>query len=255
MTTFLYSFRSEWLKRKRTAASWLVVLGGFFIPTILFFARFNDIKAIGSLNASDHLWTTLFGRAWQFMALFLLPMGVILATSLITQLEFRNNSWKQLHTSPQKFSTIFSAKLSVVLVMLLQFFVLFNIGIYVAGVLPALFVSSASYPKQPFTLDLLWSVNSNYLLYCLPIVAFQFLISLQFRNFLIPIGIGVGLLVASLIALNWKYGYIVPYTYCGYGFLSSNGLKPTVSIGYWAAGYTVGFLLLAYVLYLVKKEK
>lgn len=255
MIAFLYSFRSEWLKRKRTAASWLVVLGGFFIPMILFLARFNDMKAIGPLNASDHLWTSLFGRAWQFMALFLLPMGVILATSLITQLEFRNNSWKQLHTSPQKFSTIFFSKLSVIMVMLLQFFVLFNIGIYLAGVLPAVFLPSVSYPKQPFSIDLLWLINSKYLLYCLPIVAFQFLISLQFKNFLIPIGIGVGLLVASLIALNWKYGYIIPYTYCGYGFLSSNGIKPGVTVGYWATGYTIGFLVLAYILYLTKKEK
>lgn len=255
MTAFIYSFQSEWLKRKRTTASWLVVLGGFFIPAILFFARFNDMKAIAPLNASDHLWTTIFGKAWQFMALFLLPMGVILATSLITQLEFRNNAWKQVHASPQHLSTIFFAKFSVILVMLLQFFVLFNLGIYLVGVLPALFLPSVSYPKQALSLQLLYDFNAKYFLYSLPIVTFQFLISLQFKNFLIPIGIGVGLLVASLIALNWKYGYIIPYTYCGYGFLSSNGLKPAASVNYWATGYFLVFLILAYILYLTKKEK
>ena len=38
---------------------------------------------------------------WEFMGFFLLPIGVILTTSLVTQLEFRSNTWKQLHTTPQ----------------------------------------------------------------------------------------------------------------------------------------------------------
>lgn len=253
--TFIYSFQSEWLKRKRTAASTLVIIGGFFIPLIMFLSRFNDFKAMAKLNASDHLWTYLYSKSWQFMSLFLLPMGVILATSLITQLEYRNNSWKQLHTSPQRFSSIFVAKLSVILLMLFQFFVLFNIGIYLAGVLPAVFFKSVDFPKQAFTLDLLISHNAKYMLFSLPIVAIQYLVSLQFKNFLVPIGIGVGLLMASLIALNWKYGYIIPYTYCGYGFLGSNGLKPGSNIYFWSTGYFVGFVALAYILYLKKKEK
>lgn len=52
---------------------------------------------------------------------FLLPMGLILATSLITQMEFRNNTWKQLHTTPQKYSTIFTAKFIVIIGLTLQF--------------------------------------------------------------------------------------------------------------------------------------
>ena len=33
---FFYCFQSEWIKRKRSLASWLVILGGIFIPAIIF---------------------------------------------------------------------------------------------------------------------------------------------------------------------------------------------------------------------------
>ncbi len=105
--SFVNSFKSEWIKRKRSAASWLTVIGGFFIPAIMLAALLLNFDQTYSLFHSGNVWESLFMRSWQSMALFLLPMGVILATSLITQLEFKNNTWKQLHTMPQKLTTVF----------------------------------------------------------------------------------------------------------------------------------------------------
>jgi hypothetical protein len=254
--SLIQSFQSEWIKKKRSLASWLVSVGGFFIPAILLIGRFYNFDGIAEVNAADNAWESLYSRCWQFMGLFLLPMGVILASSLITQIEFRNNSWKQLHASPLRFSTIFCSKLLVLLLMLLQFFVLFNAGVYLLGTIPALFFSSIPFPKQAFNASLLMKQNIPYLIACLPVVALQYLISLQFRNFLIPIGFGLGLLVASLIALNWKYGYTVPYSYCAYAFLGKKILSnPMVNTNYWALGYFIGIIVLAFVLYVNKRER
>jgi hypothetical protein len=255
MRSFVYSFQSEWLKKRRSASSWLTILGGFFIPVILLIARLVDFGTLAKVNGGDHLWEFLYSRSWQFMGLFLLPMGVILAASLVTQLEFRNNTWKQLHATPQRLTTIFLAKLVVILVMMLQFFVLFNIGIYLSGVLPALF-RGVPYPKEAYPWRAFLRGNGRYFVDCLPIIGLQYLISLQFRNFLVPIGVGVALYVASMIAIFWKYGYIIPYCYGALNFLRSNSkVDPGVNFQIWAVGYFFVFTIAGYILYMTKKGK
>jgi len=255
MTSFLHSFQSEWLKKRHSASSWLTLIGGFFVPFLILIARLVDFGSLAAGNASNHLWESLNGRSWQFMALFLLPMGVVLVTSLITQLEFRNNTWKQLHTTPQRLTTIFFAKLAVIGVLLLQFFVLFNIGIYLAGVAPSLF-RGVPYPTEAFPFREFLKASGWYFIDCLPIVALQYLISLQSRNFMVPIGVGLGLYVSSMICVFWKYGYTNPYGYCALRFLGKNSkVDPTVNIHGWAIGYFVLFTLLSYILYITKKEK
>ena len=179
---YLHSFQSEWIKKRRSAAAWLTVAGAFLVPVIILIARFIDGSGLATVNRSARLWESLYDRSWQFMAFFLLPMGVVLATSLITQLEFRNNAWKQVCTTPQTLTMIFLAKFSVILVMLLQFFVLFNIGIYLEGALPGL-LRDVPYPTERIPFAVLLRGNGKFLLDCLPIVALQYLLSLQFKNF------------------------------------------------------------------------
>ncbi len=247
------SFQSEWLKKKRSAASWLVITGGFFIPAIVLISRLDNFSALGVANASNQLWDSLYNRCWQFMAFFFLPMGVILASSLITQLEFKNNTWKQLHTTPQSFTTIYFAKLAVIVAMMVQFFILFNIGIYLCGVIPSVF-KGVPYPRETFPFAVILNSNSRYFIDCLPIIALQYLISLQFKNFLVPVGTGLAMYVAAMFAMGWKYGYIIPYTYCALNFMS--GKNPGAqNIHAWAVGYFALLTVVGYILYITKKQK
>lgn len=256
---FIYSIQSEWLKTRRSLASWLVIVGGFFIPVILLSARLLYPDNTQKANLSPKFWEGILQQSWQLMAIFLLPMGVILATSLITQIEFKNNTWKQLHTTPQRMSTIFWSKLGVILFMMLQFFLLFNIGIYLSGILPALLLKQVDLPKETFPWLTYLKTSGYFFVDCLPIVALQYLVSLQFRNFLVPLGVGIGMLVAALFAVQWKYGYIFPFTYCLSNFFLLRGaeLKELrhINIHIWALGYFSVFTLTSYVLYLTKKEK
>jgi len=256
MSMFIDSLGSEWLKRKRTAAAWLVIIGGFFIPLLILFARLYESEGLAAANQNPKFWEIQYTRCWEFMGFFLLPLGVILATSLVTQLEFRNNTWKQLFTTPQSLTNIFVAKLSVILIMLVQFFLLFNIGIYLTGVLPCLFFSNVHYPSEPFPFGLFLKGSGQFFLDALPILALQYLVSLRFRNFLVPLGVGLGLYVASFIAVHWKYGYWIPYTYCYYNFLGKRSPLPaTISIQAWALCYFVVLTVLSYILYISRKVK
>lgn len=256
MTTYFHSVQSEWLKRKRSATAWLTVAGAFFIPAIILAQRLIQYESLQVINSSPNVWEVLYTQCWQYMAIFLLPMGIILASSLIAQLEYKNNGWKQLHTTPQSFTVIFFAKLTVILLMLLQFFILFNIGIYLTGVIPALLFSNVSFPQQAFPLLGFLKGNAKFFISCLPILGLQYLLSIHVKNFIVPIGIGFALLIASIIALSWQYGYLIPYTYCPSQFLKTNNKMDTSIVTHiWALAYFSFFTAVNYLLYLAQKSK
>ncbi len=256
MINFIHCFQSEWLKKKRSLASVLVVVGAFFIPAIILVAKLVRHETLYSASMSNRFWETLWNDALESMAIFLLPLGIALATSLITQIEFKNNTWKQLHTTPQSLTTIFFAKLSVILVMMVQFFILFNIGIYLAGIIPTLFFSGVPYPEEPIPFLFFFKENVKYFIDCLPILALQYMISLQFKNFLVPVGGGIAIWILSIAVLGWKHGHWIPYSYCGLNYLRGIGkYNSETQIHLFAIGYFIVFTVISYILYLTKKEK
>lgn len=258
ISSIIHSFQSEWLKIKRSAASWLVIIGGGFIPIIMLIAFFANLEKARQAYSTGNYWLGYNQQSWQFMAMFLLPMGVILATSLITQLEYKNNAWKQLHTTPQKLSTIFFTKLAVIITMMLQFFLFFNVGIYLSAIIPCLLLADVPFPKESFPFAQMVEYNAGFFVDCLPIIALQYLVSLRFKNFLVPVGIGLALLVASMFAVQWQYGYTFPYTYCILNFLGKEEVNMNnieTNIHLFAGIYFVVFTVAGYILYITKKEK
>ena len=256
-TSFIYSFQSEMLKKKRSAASWLVILSALFMPSIVLFARMiSPIYLAYRENNSKRAWDIIYMRNWTAMGMFFLPLAIILFASLITNIEFKNNAWKQLHASPQKLSTIFFAKFAVIIVMLLQLFIVFNIGIYLSSIIPAAIFKGVPYPTAPYPFQQYFKSNFKFFIDCLPVVALQYLLSLQFKNFLVPIAAGFALLIASLLALNWKYGYLVPYTYCPLNFRENRGkVDPAINIHACSVIYFTALTIVSYFLYIKKKEK
>jgi hypothetical protein len=256
MNNFFACFSAEWLKKQRSFADWLVWIGGLFIPVINTIVFLVYPKQLLKLHAQPDFWQGLFYKSWESMSVMLLPMGIVLAVSLVTQIEFKNNCWKQLHTTPASFTSIFFSKMAVLAIMLLQLFILFNLGIYLSGVIPSLFHASIPFPSYTIPIDFVLVENGKFLLACLPLMALQYLISLQFKNFLIPIGAGLALVIAGLIALSWKYIYLVPSAYTALNYFQHFGKQASSqNILLWAFGYFCLFTALGYILYLFKKEK
>jgi hypothetical protein len=257
--SFLHSFQSEWMKRKRSLASWMVLAGGFFTPTIIIIARLTHAEKLPDIYAKTEFWTQHWKNSWESMAIFLLPVGVIMATSLVTQLEYKNNTWKQLHTLPLTLTTIFFSKLTVILLMMVQFLLLFNLGIFLSALVPYWLVGGVPYPAGTIPYSFFMRQNIFYFIDCLPIIALQYCISIQFKNFLVPLGAGFLLWIGSIVSLSWKYGYSIPYTYCMYNYLSSGvqtkAAVPALNIHGLAIFYFGVITLASYILYITKKDK
>lgn len=252
---FIYCIQSEWVKKRRSAANGLAFVGGFFIPLIILTGRLIHHSETLMSNSTDGIWLKLFNQCWQYMSVFLLPMGIILAASLITQIEYRNNGWKQVYTSPQTVSTIFWGKYVVVLLILFQFFILFNMGIYLTGLVPSIIYSDIPYPKESFPFWEFLSGNFKFFIDCLPILALQYLLSLHIRNFFTPIGVGFALLIASFIGMSWQYGYLIPYSYGSIQFIpADNKIDSSINMQLWAFAYFIFFTLLNYILFVLKSQ-
>jgi len=249
------SIQSEWLKTRKSAAAWLCIIGGLFIPLIFLIGFLYNRQTLAMYGDEGNVWTLHFFQVWQAMVIFLLPMGLVLATSLITQMEFRNNTWKQLHATPQKYHTIFAAKFIVILGMTAQFFLYFNLGFILSGVVPSLLFDKAL-PDSVFPFEQFFVSNGKIFLTCLPILALQFLISLKFKNFLVPIGVGLVLLVATLIIVgNWEYAYLSPYSYGALTMMGVPEIMEKVNIYWLSIIYFAVFMTISFVLYITKSEK
>jgi hypothetical protein len=256
---FINSLESEWIKKKRSLSSWLIVIGALFTPTIIVIARLARPETLEKIYQADTFWIDHWKNCWESMAIFLLPIGLMLAASLITQLEYKNNTWKQLHTSPLRYTTIYFSKLTILIVMMLQFFVLFNIMIFLSAMIPPLIYTQVPFPSAPMNISFMLRENTYYFMDCLPIVSLQYLISLNYKNFLVPLGVGFLLWIISIATITWDYGFCVPYIYTMFNFLKANATRkihfPTFSFHFIALGYFVIFTTVGYIFYVRKKIK
>lgn len=248
---FFHSLHSEWLKTRRSTSFWLCVIGGLFIPTMYLGLFLYKGTSINTYDLSVNIWISHFAGCWHNMNLFLLPTGIILISSFITQIEYKNNTWKQLHTTPQSYTVIYFAKILVIVFMLIQFFLFFNIGIIISGILPSLLFDS-KWPVHKFPVEYFVKQNFKYFIACLPIIATQYLVSLRFKNFITPIGIGIIGFVGTIILIGSKYNYLSPYTY---NFLAPEEKPKLENIELLALIYFLVFIIINYFVYLFRRDK
>ena len=69
--SFIRSFQSEWIKRRRSLASWLIVVGALFMPAMTLLRLINDREKLPELYAQENFWSVIWGQNWQSMNLML----------------------------------------------------------------------------------------------------------------------------------------------------------------------------------------
>ena len=257
--TFLASIRSEWLKQKRSLTVWLVLGGGFLIPALILTVRLLRPAGLAQLYKTAGFWERLWVQMWESMSVFILPLVIILCASLIAQLEYRNNTWKQVHATPQPLAAIFVAKLLVILSMVALLFVCFNVGIYAAGMGPAIVFSAVDTPASPIPFGLFARQNARFFVDSLPIVGLQYLLALRFRNFMVPMGVGMAIWILSIGALPWEYNYLLPYSHAVIDYTANVPSRVShalpVAAPILALAYFAVFTVAGYVVYALKGDK
>jgi hypothetical protein len=248
--------QAERLKQKGSLSSWLVITGAIFTPLVILVARIAYPKDLAKTYTSARFWEENWTTQWESMAILLIPMGIILAASLITQLEYKNNTWKQWHATPYDLLVLFSAKYFSLFLLSLQFFLLFNGLLWLTTMAVPLIYAHVPFPSEPLPWRFILLQNLHYFVHFLPMIALQFAISLLFRNFLVAIGAGILLWVLAIATLTWAYNYLNPYAHGSLYFLETSGrIQLKTDIVAWSLAYFVLFTISGYLCYLFRNEK
>lgn len=248
---YLNSLQSEILKVKGSPLMWCSLAGGILLP-IVFISR--NLLIGSHINASlmENPWEGICMVVFRPFAAFLVPLGGILVCSLIAQVEYQNNNWKQVHTTPQTYTTIFLAKYSVLFLLIFGVCAIVNVGTILLGIIPCL-VLDGNFPVASFPTDFFLKQNLTTFVSALPIFALQFLLSLRFRDFMVAVGIGFTVYIGTMMALRFEISYLSPYSYVLFYFDDLSGharvnyLAPTL--------YFVLISVVGYSLYVTKKLK
>lgn len=212
--SFSISLQSEVLKTKRSASFWLSILAASIMPVIFFLAfYFNPAESSKGLNNDP--WGTYFSWGWMVLNAFIFPMFVILICTLIPQIEYKNNTWKQVFASPQSLGNIYFSKFLTIHLMIFFFFLCFIALMFISAILTTLLNSNFPFFDKPVNWQMLGKLVLKTYISILGISAIQYCLSLRLRNFIAPVGIGLALLVGSLVAreAGWSHIYKVPFAH------------------------------------------
>jgi len=212
MKRFFLNVKAEFLKTKGTTAVLLTILGSVFIPVInLVICMERPDVMVGKFGAEP--WLVFVKFNWKNVAAIILPLYGILMTSLIVQIEYRNNTWKQVYALPRRFADIFFSKAIVIHSFLLSFLLFFNIAIVLSGLLTSQINSKYAFSWDGVPWELMLTTTSRIYLGLLALMNIQYWLSLRFRNFVISLGIGMGLWIVGIVLMDWDKIVYYPYMY------------------------------------------
>jgi hypothetical protein len=242
----LTTLRAEVLKTKRTASFYFTLIGAAPIPLIFLLNVFTgggDLQAVryDPLNA-------IFELGAERSGLVFLPVFVILVCTLLPQIEYRNNTWKQVFAAPQTKGNVFLSKfLNINLLVVLFLFA--NLVFMSVAVVVTHFVDPAlNLLHQPFDAPRLLVRTVNTYVTILGVCAFQFWLGLRFRNFIIPTAVGLGLwFTGMMMTFEFKSDLVTVFPYSLQTFPFIQQLQPKMSQVAWTSvGYAGLFLVLGF---------
>ena len=254
---FLLNTQSEIFKSKRTAAFWLTIVGAVIIPLVLTIG-YNIYPKEFANEFKPDAWATHLNNVWQGAAALLLPLYVILVTSLMVQIEYRNNTWKQVYASPRTYADVFFSKFLVINLMIIACFVLFNLFIILSGYISGiLHPESYNFTKEPIPLVKMVKISSKLYLSVLAISAIQYWLSLRFKNFIASIGIGAALFIIGLVLIEWPKNIYYPYVYTALTYFKDLRKGNTVTSNHeiYSLIWFGGVLLLSFLDTVNRKER
>lgn len=256
MKTFLISLQTEFMKIRRSAAFWLVIAGSAFLPALIFLMYVTRpdvfIKQLGKDPWMGHLL-----RGFEGASFFLWPMFITIVASLVTQIEFKNNTWKQVLASPLKLGDVYFGKYIVIQCMIVGAYLFFDVGMVLFPLAAEVFRPGYAFAHNAVPVRVILMLDAKSFIAVLGMTTIQYCISLRFKNFIAAIGIGLALIIAGLMMIPWDKVVYFPYAYSALSFIrnSATGDFKILKHEYWSLGYFAVFLAGGYVDFLYRRER
>lgn len=191
-TTYFRILSSERLKMGKSPI-WLLILVSPLLALLL------GITATPGGN-----WAVLMNAMLSLHGLLLFPMLTGVFASFVCRFEHAGGGWKQLLVLPLTRTGVYSAKLTVVMVLLALTQCLMLGSIVLGGMF------------HGFTQPVPWGLLAGHLLLglfaALPLAALQMFVSLVWSSFAAPLALNFGLTVPNILIVNSAtYGPYYPW--------------------------------------------
>ncbi|HEU4470103.1 MAG TPA: ABC transporter permease [Flavisolibacter sp.] len=244
------SFHSESVKLKRSASLRLCFIAAAILPFLMTMG-----SIFGDAEPKSIPLNNLFLKSGDVLRMAFLPMYIVLTSTMLLQIEYRDKAWKQVLSSPQRLSHIFFAKFIMLQLLIIGFITVHNLLLILSGAIinavrPGYFNGGLDIA------DVLIYYANTYLV-VLGISAIQFWLSLRFRNFIVPLAIGFCCWVIGLIlVINFKLAFTdyYPYAFTALSVLTEG--SPTISFLLWmSVANTLLFLAIGLTEFSIRKIK
>ncbi|QAY67250.1 ABC transporter permease [Paenibacillus protaetiae] len=186
--------RSEWLKLSRSFIWLLVPVSPLVAAIVGVLTRMDEVKS------GDELGVLLSAMS-SFHATLLLPILTGIFSAFVCRYEHGSGGWKQLLSLPVSRTGLYTAKFTIVALLLAAVQLLF-----IAAVLLAAAYQGITGQLTP--LKLISSIGGSWLA-CLPLAALQLWVSTGWSSFAAPLVINVMLTLPNMLVIN--SASIAPY--------------------------------------------
>ena len=244
--SLLISLQSELLKTKRTVALYFTIAAAAFAP----FMSMLDIVLDGiEKEHRKDIFNELFTTKFMMTGAVLLPWFIILISTLLAQIEYKNNAWKQVLSSPQPKANIFIAKFINIQLLIFLFLFTNHFLMLVNAVILHFMEPSLNVLNQPLNGPAIVETLVSSYVVLLGMCAIQFWLGLRFKNFLVPVAIGISCwFLGTILVLQMKSGFgeYFPYSFHVFArFPEYKGMNLT-TICWTSVGYAVLFLVIGF---------
>ncbi|WP_400192313.1 ABC transporter permease [Hymenobacter sp. B81] len=200
---------ADTLKLKNTAALWLSLVSGALPVALSFLIYF--FKGHQLLKPGQNPWPDYVLHSWRTATGLLLPLFVVLLTSLLLHVENKAAAWKHLYAQPLGRGTLLGSKLLLLLGLNLLAQVSYALLLLASGLLlgvlrPGLLFADFALPLLPAA-----TLLAHTYLATLGLLGIQYVASLWWRSFVLPVALGMGAVVATLTLMRWEHIAWIPY--------------------------------------------
>lgn len=186
---------AEGLKLRRTLALKLALL----MPLLIVVLQSAFVLRAPPARIKAGIWR-VYEQGVAAWAIFLLPLLASLLAVLIQGIEHRENNWKLVYALPTRRWTVHLAKVAVT-----QMLVAISSMSFVASLILGAVAMHALYPRLPYgTLNLMPLLERVAAVYVCAgaLIAIHVWVSARWNSSTVPLGLGVGGVLVSIVAAN-----------------------------------------------------
>jgi hypothetical protein len=258
--TFVRSLRADTIKLKKTPVFWISLLGGVFVTGLLFILHYFSVEEINKPDTNP--WVFYCGFGMTFISILLVVPFAVLVTSSVMFPEHKSESDKYLYALPLAKSQFYFSKLAVILgIIALTYLIFFSAHLLAGWILGFLRPEYEFHQYSPQILDFAKMLGHSYMS-VLGIAGLHYWLSVRWKNFIIPMGIGLcGYIISVMLSITQRFDLAIYFPYSYPAMIGNElGMESSAKLTWWVGftnveWYSIGFLILFAVVGFLEESK